>query len=340
MNISFPWIPLCTALAGCLLSPARSHALVNIDFVTVGDPGNAPDQAYDEPAFGSVGYVYSIGKFEVSLHEYTAFLNAVAATDPFNVFWNSQMETDLNIAGISRSGSDGSFSYSVIGDGNRPVSYVSWYDAARFVNWLHNGQPIGAQGAGTTETGAYNLVDFDPDGSNFLKSADARYWIPSEDEWYKAAYYDPSASGPEDDYWLYPTRSDSLPGNQIGAGANQANFYDGDYSVTQSPSNDSSQNYLTPGGSYSASASYYGTFDQGGNVLEWTDEEERFLMHTRGGSWDREEHIMRASVYGTSERYDKLPGYGFRVATVPEPAMAGLLMVGSLLLMCQRKRAF
>jgi len=333
MNISSPWIALCAALAGCLLSPARSHAVVNIDFVTVGDPGNALDQEYDDGAFGSVAYVYGIGKFEVSLLEYTAFLNAVAATDTFKL-WDAQMETNLNVAGISRSGSDNSFTYSVIGDGNRPVTFVSWYEAARFVNWLHNGQPIGAQGAGTTETGAYTVADFS--SGPFRKNAGALYWIPSEDEWYKAAYYDPSASGPSDDYWLYPTRTDSLPGNKIGADPNQANFYDGDYSVTQSPNYNSAQNYLTPGGSY-ISASYYGTFDQAGNVFEWTDREEPGLLAVRGGAWSFYE--PGASVRGTSERYDKIANIGLRVATVPEPTMASLFMAGSLLLACQRKRA-
>lgn len=330
MNISLPWIPLCAALAGCVLSFARSHAVVNVEFVTVGDPSNPPDQEYDDGAFGSVADIYRIGKFEVSLLEYTAFLNAVAATDTFNL-WDRQLETDLNIVGISRSGTDESFRYSVIGDGNRPVTFVSWYEAARFVNWLHNGQPIGAQGAGTTETGAYTVADFS--SGLFRKNAGALYWIPSEDEWYKAAYYDPSASGPSDDYWLYPTRTDIFPGNHIGAGANQANFYDGDYSVTQSSSYNSSQNYLTSGGSY-FSESYYGTFDQAGNVFEWTDGEERGLVAVRGSAWSSSE--PGASVRGTSERYDRIANIGFRVATVPEPRMVSLLMAASLLLACQR----
>lgn len=62
-------------------------------------------------------------------------------------------------SGITRSGSSGSYIYSVIpGRGDRPVCWVNWYDAARFCNWLHNGK-----GTGDTEIGAYNFAS----GDNF-----------------------------------------------------------------------------------------------------------------------------------------------------------------------------
>ncbi len=120
-----------------------------IPTVTVGDAGNPNDST----GYGAVSYVYNIGTYEVTLSQYTAFLNAVAKDDTYNLY-NPFMETDLNIAGIMRSGSPGNYSCSVIGSGNRPVTYVSWFDAARFANWLANGQPTGTQGNSTTEDGA------------------------------------------------------------------------------------------------------------------------------------------------------------------------------------------
>ena len=104
-----------------------------------------------------MAYNYNIDKYDVTVGQYTDFLNSVAATDTYGLY-NTSMATDLNIAGISRSGSSGSYTYSVIGSSaNLPITYVSWGDAARFANWLQNGQPSGAEGPGTTETGAYTL---------------------------------------------------------------------------------------------------------------------------------------------------------------------------------------
>ena len=70
---------------------------------------------------------------------------------------------------------------------NRPVNYVSFWDAARFANWLHNGQPTGPQGPGTTEGGAYHDVG---NQTLFGRNAGAKFFIPTENEWYKAAYHD------------------------------------------------------------------------------------------------------------------------------------------------------
>jgi formylglycine-generating enzyme required for sulfatase activity len=130
------------------------HA-VTIDMVTVGDPSNAADTT----GYGAVAYEYQIGKYHVTIGQYTAFLNAVAVTDTYSLY-NANMATNLNVAGIAQAGVSGSFTYSVITNGgisvNRPITYVSWWDAARFSNWMANGQPTGAQSSTTTENGAYN----------------------------------------------------------------------------------------------------------------------------------------------------------------------------------------
>ena len=161
-----------------LLTAASAQAQISLSTVTIGNAGNAADST---TGYGAVGYSYNIGTTEVTLTQYTAFLNAVAATDTYGLY-NTSLGTDLNIKGIVRSGSSGAFSYAVSGSGARPVTYVSWYDAARFTNWLGNGQPTGLQTSGTTETGAYTLTG---NTGNPTKNGGASYWVPSEDEWYK-----------------------------------------------------------------------------------------------------------------------------------------------------------
>jgi formylglycine-generating enzyme required for sulfatase activity len=261
------------------------------------------------------------------------------------------MGTDSNSAGITRDGSIGNYTYAVKGSGARPVTYVSWFDAARFANWVANGQPTGAQQNSTTENGAYSLlgaisgVEFTKNAINPNTGTMTTWWVPNENEWYKAAYYDPSVSGPSDDYWLYPTQSDSAPGNMIGTGANQANFKDTDYSVTQSQNYSSSQNYLTDGGAYSSSGSYYGTFDQGGNVWERTDAVTGSSGDARGGSWSSNYETLQSSYRSGSGSTDELNFLGFRVASateasiaVPEPSTAVLMLMGGAGWLLWRRR--
>jgi Sulfatase-modifying factor enzyme 1 len=130
------------------------YAAISIDTVPVGDVGN-PGDAQRQGFFGSVNYAYRIGKYEVTVGQYAAFLNAVAATDTYGLY-SPYLGSDATIAGIAQSCSP-NCTYSVIGSPNHPVTYVSWGDAARFANWLHNGQPMGAEDATTTEDGAYTL---------------------------------------------------------------------------------------------------------------------------------------------------------------------------------------
>ena len=329
-----------------ILTAMTGHAQITIPTVTVGDVGNPNDTT----GYGGVSYIYNIAVTEVNLFQYTAFLNAVAATDTYSLY-NADMGTDSNSAGITRDGSSGSYTYAVKGSGARPVTYVSWFDAARFANWVANGQPTGAQQNSTTENGAYSLLGVTT-GGGFTKNAmnpntgaTTTWWIPNENEWYKAAYYDPGASGPSDDYWLYPTQSDSAPGNTTGAGTNQANYNDGDYSVTQSAGYSSSQNYLTDGGAYSSSGSYYGTFDQGGNLWERTDAVTGSSGDARGGSWSSNYETLQSSYRSGSGSTDELNFLGFRVASateasivVPEPSTAVVIMMGGAGWLLWRRR--
>src|SRR5215213_4281486 len=192
------------ALTLALLCVGAAHG-ISIDTVLVGDIGNANDPATGN-LYGGVTYAYNIGKYEVTVGQYTAFLNAVAATDTYSLY-NTAMAMDLSAAGILQSGSSGGYTYSVIGSAGHPVTYVNWGDAARFANWLHNGQPTGAEGPGTTETGAYMLDGAESREalSAITRNADATWFIPTESEWYKAAYHHPAAQGGDlDNYWLYP----------------------------------------------------------------------------------------------------------------------------------------
>ena len=313
-----------------LISNLQAQPLLTIDTVTVGDAGNAADTT----TYGAVAYDFNIGKYEVTIGQYTSFLNAVAATDTYSLY-NASMATDLNVAGISRSGASGSYTYAVVNNGgdssNRPITYVSWFDAARFANWMNNGATNGA----STETGAYTLNGA-TSGVNFTKNAGATWWIPSEDEWYKAAYY--KGGGTNAGYWVYPTQSDTAPGNVVGGAANQANYNNGVYSVTQSASYVGTLNYLTDAGAFSNNASAYDTFDQGGNVWEWNDAVIGSSRGLRGGSWVNFDNLLQSSVRDIVDPTIEYSFVGFRVASVPEPSTAVLVLMGAAALWWWRRR--
>jgi len=312
-----------------LVPNLQAQPLVNIETVTVGDAGNAADST----TYGAVADVFAIGKYEVTISQYTTFLNSVASvtSDSYIVsLWKASMTSDLNIAGISRSGSGtlaSPYSYSVIGSGNRPIAYVSWFDAARFANWVNNG----ASNVASTETGAYTLNGATT--GTITKNAVATWFLPSEDQWYKASYY--KGGGTNAGYWVYPTKSDTIAGNTIGV-AGSANYDDGNYAQDQN----SLPSKLTDAGAYgSNSASAYDTYDQGGNVFEWNDAEIDSNRGLRGGSWGNTDPFLQSSF-----RYSSLPilesdRVGFRVASVPEPsAYALVLMAGAGWLLWRRRK--
>ena len=116
------------------------------------------------------------------------------------------------------------------------MNHVNWGDSARFTNWLHNGQPTGAQGAATTETGAYTLNGATSDSALMavVRNADAKYWIPTENEWYKAAYH--KNDGVTGNYYPYPTSSDTIDTSMANYGNSVGNTTDvGTYSSNASP---------------------------------------------------------------------------------------------------------
>ena len=335
------------AAVACLLAAPAFAGRVNYEMVPVGDPGNASSSS----GYGAVNYSYQIGKYEVTIGQFTAFLNAVAKDDPYHIYYNPNWAVSGPLVGIAQSGEAGSYSYSAMtpvgvnpaganSPENRPIGEITWFQAARFANWMTNGQ-----GTGDTETGAYTLIDFQRQGLAPEKNPGAKFYIPTEDEWYKAAYY--KGGGLDSGYWLFPTRSDSTPGNTIG-GSNDVNTTElrdrvKYFAVTQSSDNNWNQNYLTDVGAFTGSYGPYGTFDQGGNLAEWNDLSGA-ASGTRGVSgtyWDQ-------VTFGTGNwiRWNDLPAgaqafcLGFRLAgpaaaPVPEIApssfgSAFVLLIGGL----------
>ncbi len=213
----------------------------SLEFVTVGDPGNAADTS--NGGHGSVPYVYQMGKYDVTVGQYCQFLNAVAKTDAYGLY-NSGMATDMPTIKIAQSGSSGNYTYTVTGGcsqaANCPIFDVTWGDAARFCNWLQNGQPTGVEGTGTTETGAYTLNGNATNWMAVTRNSTATYVIPSENEWYKAAYY--KGGGTNAGYWGYTTQSSTVPINILSTtGTNNANYLIVNGWIYTDPTN-----YLTP----------------------------------------------------------------------------------------------
>jgi formylglycine-generating enzyme len=277
----------------------------------------------------------------VTVGQYCQFLNAVARTDTYGLYgwWLAQ---DYSTIKITKSGSSGSYSYSVSGScsqaANCPIFAVPWGSAARFCNWLQNGQPTGAEGPGTTETGAYILNGATTTSAlmQITRDAGAKYFIPSEDEWYKAAYYKGgnTASG----YWAYPTRNDSSPSNVFSAtGTNNANYWN---NRATDPTNG-----LTPVGAFAASPSPYGAYDMGGDVWQWNEALLDSSRGTRGGGWFGYEHdnnyyLLAASHRRSCDPADPAAIVGFRVASlaVPEPGSLAVLLAGAIGLLTYARR--
>ena len=316
------------------------EGFTNLETVTVGDPGNIGElsgtEAYGRDRIcGAVGYTYNIGKYEVTAKQYTDFLNNKAKTDIYGLY-NSAMWGYSNGCKIQRSGNNGNFSYSVASDwANRPVNYVSYWDACRFTNWLCNGQ-----GNGDTETGAYTLGNYiGYDGRTIKRNAGWTWAVTSEDEWYKAAYY--KGGGTNAGYWDYPTKSDTYPNNQVLSRdpGNSANYIRTFYSIN-------SPYYRTNVGEFENSKSAYGTLDQGGNLWEWNESIAYTSLtyacyESRGGAFNSLADSLKASTRRWNPHYPNSDeaNIGFRVVqVVPEPASIIVLLGGFVGLFGIRRR--
>jgi formylglycine-generating enzyme required for sulfatase activity len=273
-----------------------------INFVNIGNAGNAADTT----GYGAVPYQYRVGTYEITQDAITK-------------------ATASGMANVTA----GAWT------GNQPAANISWYEAAAFVNWLNTS--TGNQAAyNLTFSGSWSMTlwssgnAWQAGGENLYRHKDAFYFLPSENEWYKAAYYNPGGTN----YFLYPTASDTAPtAVASGTGAGTAVYAQ---PSAQGPA----------GVDLAGALSSYGTMGQGGNVWEWSESafdgsnssssESRAV---RGGDWVDTELNLRSS-----DRSDLVPafendGLGFRVASVPEPSTAVLvLMAGGAWLLRKRWR--
>ena len=285
---------LCLAALACL--PLGSIANAEpLQWVTVGDPGNTADTTGAPNPAGAVATSFQIMKYEFTNQQYTDFLNSVASTDTYSLY-NTNMGSNAR-GGISRSGSSGSYSYSVRTNmGDKPVNWVSWFDAARVSNWYQNG----ATSSSSTETGAYTLVGGQTSGTAPAVNSGATFYVPTEDQWYKAAYY--KGGGTSAGYWNYATQNDSDPtavtagSTGIGSAGSTGNFANYNNTADWNSQNGNVTTVGTNGG-----PSAYGAFDMSGNVGEWNDltgaaGSSRGL---RGGYWNGSAFRLSSSYSGS-----------------------------------------
>ena len=267
-----------------------------VDFVEIGNTTNTNSSL----GYGAVPYQYRMGKYEISQLQVTK-------------------ATLLGLAGVSTTASSS----------NRPAASATWYEAAAFVNFLNTN---------SGKTAAYNLTlsnttwsmnlqatnqAWTLGGTNLYRNKDAFYFLPSENEWFKSAYYNPSNST----YYTYPLGSNSAPsqlGNQGGTNPGSAvyvpNIFQG------GPAEVERAGGLSP----------YGAMGLPGNVWDWC--ESAFDGTNNSGSENR---IFRGGVYGqganlivSSYRQSVDPAIGnadmgFRVASVPEPSTYALFLLGA-----------
>ena len=268
----------------------------SMDFVTIGNPGNAADTTGSPNPAGSVAYTYNLGKYEVSRDQ---IIKANAAGS-----------LGITLLDMSSFGGNGV---------NRPATGVSWYEAATYVNWLNTSRPGGTAAYKFDSSGNFQLWsagDAGYNANNMFRNSLAKYWLPSSNEWYKAAY------GNLNGTWNnYATGSDSAPTSVASGTAANTAVYNGQ----SGPADITSAGGLSP----------WGTMGQGGNVWEWNETAYDGSNNTagetrelRGGLWSNSSSTLDASFRSIIDPADEYYFVGFRVASVPEPSALSLLAVG------------
>jgi len=360
------WPRAVSRLLGCVVVGLVGLAIwgipdagaVTVDWVTVGDPGNVADTS----GFGAVGYGYRIGKFEFTFGQYMQFLNAVDpdGTNPaslynqipgYRPFSNSMGDIPYGGISLTMSNAPGT-KYGLLPNmGDKPVTSVSWFNAARVANWLHNGAETystSTAGAAAIGNGAYTLGS-SIGGGMPARNPDARVWIPSEDEWYKAAYY--KGGGTTSGYWPYASQANAL--TPVFCTVTGSGTRDGMSPVTApgyANYNYSCQWNLQPDGFHAChlltvgttgKSSAYGTYEQTGNVWEYVTVSFAASGTTviRGGGFTSGDNTSSTNSRIVNQNGEgNTTWYGFRLATtasspspIPEIDPAGLASVVALL---------
>ncbi|QDT73472.1 Formylglycine-generating sulfatase enzyme [Lacipirellula limnantheis] len=288
----------------------------DIEFVPIRNPGNAADATGKPNPAGSVAYNYRMGKFEVSRD---MIIKANIAGNLGITLWDMILY-------------DGN-------GGNRPATGVNWNESARFVNWLNTSQgfmpaykfmtaPDGTEDTAVENIALWSESDLGFNAANRYRNSRAKYFLPSVDEWYKAAYYDPKSGV----YFDYPTGANSLP-TSVANGTAQG-------TVVYARGLVGPADVMLAGG-----LSPYGTMGQGGNVFEWEETSFDLLNDSpysirglRGGYWDNNRlNLLASNRYGTAASNF---GYemGFRVASVPEPSSLLIGVVTGALALVRKRR--
>lgn len=294
-----------------LLLATAAHADVTFTWVKVGDPGNSPDLKTN---YGKVDYLYEIGAFDVTNAQYAEFLNTVDPEGKNTLqLWNPTMSSEVGGSiPFDQSAPTGSKYLVKQGLEKRPVAYGTFFSALRFINWLNNGQ-----GKGDTETGAYTLEGGTPIPTNWqtvTRSPGAAIYLSSEDEWYKAAYYQGDGT-----YTLFPCGNIAPTAVKPTSAPNSANYDNavGDY---------------TDVGAYTGSPSHYGTFDQAGNIWNWN--ESLFgdgLRVIRGNAFVK--GADQTSSTARDYQDPRTPGLkiGFRITRIAQQHWSPLSLIPSLI---------
>jgi hypothetical protein len=272
-----------------------------IDFVSIGNTDNAADTT----SYGAVPYEY-----RASIHEISQ--NAI------------DKATASGMANVTAGAWTGS----------QPAANITWYDAAAFVNFLNTSSGKTAAYDLSWSGAAWSMALWSSEqawtagGTNLYRNKNAFYFLPSENEWYKAAYYNAAGTN----YFLYPTASNTAP-TAVASGTNA------DTAVYQFVS--FSPAVVTAAGGLSS----YGTIGQGGNVWEMNEtafdgsnnspSESRAL---RGGSYPNDATRLVSSYHQATEPLDSVATIGFRVASVPEPSTYALLLLGAGAVYCWKRR--
>lgn len=314
--------------------------ITGVDLVRIGAVGNAPwmgnGQVQDRAiGRGRVDYEYSIGKLEVTTAQWVEFLNA-ALDRPANDripyvavpdFWGGA-ETFSPIPGGRR--------FAVRpGQGLLPVGDITWRMAAVLCNWYSNDKRMDRA---AFLNGAYDTSTFGFVGNIFTDqlthNVGAKYWIPTWDEWLKAAHYDPDRNGDgQGGWWVYSNGTDvPLISGPPGVGQANFGFTDGAFTI--------------PLGAYPQTQSPWGLLDVAGGTGEWTEDvlTGGFGIRWRrweGSYWLSGSGIVDAVFTEGGDDFPHIADYrnGFRIASsVPAPGSCILGAGVFLMIGCTRRR--
>ena len=315
MNKSFLLsIAVCICVTGSVFADAFGTGVnqFNIDFVPIsGDSGNLGSwPAGSGYTFSGVNHGdYRMGKLEISNDQWTKFQTTYGT--------------------VTGSPSDAYDENPYWVDTDNPTNNVSWYEAAQFINWLNidSGHVVaykftGTQGTSGYSPGVWETGDIGYNASNPYRNRNAYYFLPTEDEWVKAAYWNGT------NIQSYATKEGDTLHKGDGASGTGWNYIDTGWPTGPN----------APWTVGSGSEELNGTFDMMGNAWEWMEGPYSgdYILDSirgmRGGSYtDYYENDLRNHYYPDAESY----GVGFRIASVPEPCTLLLLGIGGLLI---RKR--